>query len=234
MRRPSREINIFSLSALDLFASALGAFILLTVILFPYYLKNHEIVSKMTQLQQELESTQSQLTECQSQLEQSQRQTQECQSQQAQSQQQLEKCQAEVTTCREQLAQTFLAVIIKWQTQQDIDLHIIDPGGHEFYFSKNNQSRNDFPGVEAELSVDMTTGPGIEIWENPQARPGTYKVYANLYARKGDSNNPIIKSSVYFRDGSVKFNEKRLTQEKTKVLLGSIVVKPDGSVQIIG
>ncbi len=39
MRRPSRELNIFSLSALDLFASAMGAFILITVVLFPYYLK---------------------------------------------------------------------------------------------------------------------------------------------------------------------------------------------------
>lgn len=38
MRRPNREINIFSMSALDLFASALGAFVLLTIILLPYYL----------------------------------------------------------------------------------------------------------------------------------------------------------------------------------------------------
>lgn len=37
MRRRSREINIFNVSALDLFASALGAFILITVVLFPYF-----------------------------------------------------------------------------------------------------------------------------------------------------------------------------------------------------
>lgn len=37
MRRRSREINIFSISALDLFASAMGAFILVAVVLFPYY-----------------------------------------------------------------------------------------------------------------------------------------------------------------------------------------------------
>lgn len=37
MRRTSREINIFSMSALDLFASAMGAFILIAIILFPYY-----------------------------------------------------------------------------------------------------------------------------------------------------------------------------------------------------
>jgi len=39
MKRKNREINIFSMSALDLFASALGAFILIMLILMPYYLK---------------------------------------------------------------------------------------------------------------------------------------------------------------------------------------------------
>jgi uncharacterized protein with von Willebrand factor type A (vWA) domain len=37
MRRLSRETTIFTTSAIDLFASALGAFILLVMILFPYY-----------------------------------------------------------------------------------------------------------------------------------------------------------------------------------------------------
>ncbi len=37
MKRRGREVNIFSMSALDLFASALGAFILIAVVLFPYF-----------------------------------------------------------------------------------------------------------------------------------------------------------------------------------------------------
>lgn len=37
MKRASREISAFNLSALDLFASALGAFILLTVIFLPFF-----------------------------------------------------------------------------------------------------------------------------------------------------------------------------------------------------
>ena len=37
MKRRSREINIFSISALDIFASALGAFILISVVLLPYF-----------------------------------------------------------------------------------------------------------------------------------------------------------------------------------------------------
>ena len=37
MRRLNRDTTVFSTSAIDLFASALGAFILLVMILFPYY-----------------------------------------------------------------------------------------------------------------------------------------------------------------------------------------------------
>jgi hypothetical protein len=37
MRRPDRDTSVFTTSAIDLFASALGAFILLVMILFPYY-----------------------------------------------------------------------------------------------------------------------------------------------------------------------------------------------------
>lgn len=37
MRKPGRETTVFTTSAIDLFASALGAFILLVMILFPYY-----------------------------------------------------------------------------------------------------------------------------------------------------------------------------------------------------
>ena len=37
MKKSSRELNIFSMSALDLFASALGAFILITIVLLPFF-----------------------------------------------------------------------------------------------------------------------------------------------------------------------------------------------------
>ena len=37
MKRAHREINIFSLSALDLFASALGAFMVVSLVLLPYF-----------------------------------------------------------------------------------------------------------------------------------------------------------------------------------------------------
>jgi hypothetical protein len=43
VKRRSRDINTFSLSAIDLFACAMGAFILLSIILFQYYLKSKTV-----------------------------------------------------------------------------------------------------------------------------------------------------------------------------------------------
>jgi len=37
MKSQRRNISVFSISALDLFAAALGAFILIVLVLFPYY-----------------------------------------------------------------------------------------------------------------------------------------------------------------------------------------------------
>jgi myosin heavy subunit len=41
-RKRNREINVFSTSAIDLFASSLGVFIILVMILFPYFGKKHK------------------------------------------------------------------------------------------------------------------------------------------------------------------------------------------------
>ena len=54
MRQRNREFNIFSISALDLFASAMGVFALIAIILFPYYLKNSDAAANR-QIRAELE-----------------------------------------------------------------------------------------------------------------------------------------------------------------------------------
>ena len=79
MKIRSREINIFSMSALDLFASALGAFMLLTIAALPFFPNTGdspelvaEVAEALEQAQQELEQTQEELSQTQSDLSQSQ------------------------------------------------------------------------------------------------------------------------------------------------------------------
>lgn len=249
MKRPNRELNIFNMSALDLFASAMGAFILLTVILFPYYQKNAKIIEDLNKTKNQLAQTQQQLSDCQAQQAALQNQLSECQSQQAQTQRQLQaceqansqnqtqieqceqarqRCEQQRHACEEKLKQTFLAVVMKWTTRnQDVDLHVIDAEGREFYFSQKRHR-----GSNAELSVDTTRGPGIEIWENPRAKVGEYKVYANLYARHGNNKNPKVLTTIYYRDGSKKLRDVTLSAVRQKKLVVIIKVNSDGDVDI--
>ena len=47
----------------------------------------------------------------------------------------LQNCQAELSACEDKLRQTFLAVVIQWETERhDVDLHIFDPAGKEFNY----------------------------------------------------------------------------------------------------
>ena len=60
MKKRARDIEIFSLSSIDLFAAAMGAFALLTIVLLPYYQK--EIVQRtpdnaIADLLREIEAT---------------------------------------------------------------------------------------------------------------------------------------------------------------------------------
>ena len=56
MKSRSREINIFSMSALDLFASALGAFILIAVALFPYFPNTGDSEERVAEVKARLEA----------------------------------------------------------------------------------------------------------------------------------------------------------------------------------
>ncbi|MHA1538205.1 MAG: hypothetical protein ACTSUD_11670 [Alphaproteobacteria bacterium] len=49
MRKKDRTLNVFSVSALDLFASAMGTFILIAIVLFPYYLKEETAQAQLKQ-----------------------------------------------------------------------------------------------------------------------------------------------------------------------------------------
>lgn len=61
MKRRRRTLSIFTLSALDLFAVALGSFVLLVVVLLPYYRMNRDAHAEMEGVQEALKSTQSEI-----------------------------------------------------------------------------------------------------------------------------------------------------------------------------
>lgn len=259
MKSRSREINVFSMSALDLFASALGAFILISIVLMPYFLRvEHEEVDR---LRRALSEAQAALAETRQQLQQTQGELDQCRQREAacrqeveglqreverlrgdlaqarseleQAQAELRQCQGELEACEEKLSKTFLAVVIQWKASgHDVDLHIIDPAGNRFYYQEPKH-----PPWPGELSADTTRGPGVEIWEVAQARPGEYRVLYNFYSRDDDNpENPIVEGGVYHRDGHVELRDRRLARvgsdNVNAVLVAIVTVNDDGNVEI--
>lgn len=231
------------MSALDLFASALGAFILLTIMLFPSYLDDIKNKEKIIELETELEEIKKRIKNNTVQLdskvallkncEASLSSVAECTKQQENLKVKLKNCQQQHQSCLTQLGHTFLIVVLKWQTQeQDIDLYVIDNKGRKFYYKRHNRNQAHYLGSLAELSVDTKVGPGIEIWETPSAEPGIYKIYADLYDRVGLPDNPVVSTSLYYRDGFKKLPQRTLSAEETLVLIAKIQVKKNGKIII--
>lgn len=213
MKRKNREINIFNMSALDLFASAMGAFLVLAVVSLPYYLKvDPDLIDQLKQCKGQLQSTQQQLQQCQ-----------------AQNQQ----LQAENEQLQRDLAKTFLSVVILWPNKDDVDLHVTDPNGNEFYYSKHNRDRRDFPNSNAQLSWDVLKGPGAEVWDSASPESGIYKVEYLLYSKKDTSSVATIKGKLYYRDGFIDLPEKTLSRSGQKVIAIKVKLDSDGKVTLL-
>ena len=254
MKPRNREINIFNLSMMDVISGALGAFLIIVIILFPYYRKdiaseNRELREKLNaaetalaqaeearqQVQQSLERAEQarrQAELARQQAEQARQQAEQARLQAEQAAQQantqLQQAQQALKDCRERENKTFMVIVIKWQTlAHDVDLHVIDPSGAEFFYQ-----RKSIPGRPGELSEDDQLGPGNEVWEVRQAPPGKYKVYYNLYNRHGNSQNPVVSGRVFYRDGSKEFRDITLTRDSYKTPVAIITVKENGDVEI--
>ena len=225
MRRPNRNIEIFSISALDLFASALGAFILVAIILFPYYLKDQKSNDTLVQTQKALSEAQAQRDAAQATAAALQARAGQDAATLAALQSQLDKAQSVVT-------KPFLVIGIKWTVAgADVDLHVTDPAGNEFYWFKNNDRRRDYPASTAELSYDMTSGPAVELWQDPSAMPGRYKVEYVANALP-DGYKVEVVGSVFDRGGKRELPARTLAKSGERLLAAILTVKADGSVDI--
>ncbi|WPL17897.1 hypothetical protein Thiowin_02940 [Thiorhodovibrio winogradskyi] len=221
LKRRSREISIFNLSLLDVFASAMAAFLIIMIILLPYYERDAIAEqARIVELERALESSQN----AQAQAE-AARDAAEAQAQSARAEAERERQRADSLASR--LARTFLVLYIRWNTRDDVDLHVIDPSGAEFYFEHKTR-----PGRPGELSEDTVNGPGNEVWEVRDTPPGGYRIFARLYKVK-DTRKPVeVQGRVFHRDGSNPFPTVRLRETGDSVLITTIHVDEDGNVEL--
>ena len=208
MKKLNREINVFSMSALDLFASALGAFIILGVMLLPYFPNTGDSPERVAEIRALL----------QAQIEENARQVE-----------QIETLQEEIQETRDVLRiaqkKKYLLLAISWATQDDVDLHVVDPDGREFY-----HAGREFSGSPARFEEDNIQGPGNEIWLHPEVAPGQYKIYYNLYNQRTSSVS--VRGLILHTDGREEIPSRLLSRGGEKPLIAVVHVDDDGTIEV--
>jgi hypothetical protein len=184
MRRPRRNIEVFSISVIDLLASALGAFILISIILFPFYNQHQQLEKTKTDLKVIAEETKKASEQKKKFQEVVFRQLEDIK-QAVTAADGLELCKKQESACRAALGKTFLIIGIEWDERCDVDIFITDPRGNEFSYRAKNENFQNFKASKGQLSLDMLDGPGVEIWQNPEAENGLYRVNYSVHCKAG-------------------------------------------------
>lgn len=274
MKRRSREVSIFSMSALDLFASALGAFILLAIVMFPYFpntgtADQRDLEEALGRLQeeeansQELQEVLQEIREdferrladvraaAQREVEAARQERDDAQSAAAAAQQDAETARAaaavaqrELSDAHETLAEggdrenaleqalererrrKFLLVTVSWDDEDDVDLHVVDPAGNEFYYGATTHR-----GSSARFEEDTVNGPGNEVWLHPQVTPGEYRIYYNLFRENG-APGVSVRGAVAHSIDRDELPSRRLAVVGERTLVATVVVDRDANVTV--
>lgn len=178
------------------------------------------------QLQEQVQAAQDEADALREALQQASRELEDAQQQLNEENAGMARLEEELQAAREQLAKTFLVIYIQWPEQGvDVDLHVTDPAGAEFYYAEATH-----PGRPGELSEDVVNGPGAEVWEIREAEPGNYLVEANLYSMPSGTSSSTAKGRIFFRDGSVPIEPTTMRRVGEKTVLLRFSVNDEGDV----
>ncbi len=201
MKKRNREINIFSMSALDLFASAMGAFLLIAVMALPYYLKtDKDLVVQVEKLQKELHQIKALLQNVEKKLKKAEQENKKIISSNNDLQKKLENVKQknkalksendnlkkQAKNMQKELSKTFCVIRMGWKSEygQDVDLYVIDPLGNTFKYNART-----FPNSTASLTIDAgyptKAKNGDEVWIAKKLIQGTYTIKYKYVSGKG-------------------------------------------------
>ncbi|HZP75590.1 MAG TPA: hypothetical protein VFB45_05555 [Pseudolabrys sp.] len=237
MRRPHRNIEIFSMSVLDMFASALGAFIMVSVILFPYYKKDvsqelTETKKVLAEKSKELDTKLKQVREVEEKVRKQNQDVKQIRDTQAN----LNVCKQGLNQCQVEMGKNFLLVEIQWDKAINVDLHVTDPAGNEYYWRKTNRCLCDFPGEKARLSVDSfgSSRGGIEVWIAPDVKTGSY--FVDYVIDRPTDEQVQVTGTVIDREGTHAIAPKALVRrepgQEARLRAAELRVAADGTLKI--
>jgi hypothetical protein len=112
-----------------------------------------------------------------------------------------------------------------WDTQADIDLHVIEPGGSEIYWELRHGDQG------GELDVDDIDGFGPEniYWVQGKGPPGQYKWFVHYFGGLGGVAVPTTWKVRIKHDGQAKVYTGKLRAPGAKSKTHTLIVAPSAN-----
>lgn len=124
-----------------------------------------------------------------------------------------------------------LKINLKWNTYDDLDLHVIDPEDQEICYSKKNATCQ---GVMGQLDIDANAGghksntPQENIYWEGKAPLGNYKVDVVYFSKKDNVERVDFVVTIYSDNGNAKVYTGSLKQPKEKVCIAKFNISENG------
>ena len=212
IRKRLKEINIFSMSVVDLFACALGAFILIALILFPYYLKSDPVPCPICPdptpcpicepptpcpICEDCPPPCPEVPEC-------------------------PVCPPESVEKKD-----YLLVLMSWEPEDDVDMYVKDPTGAVYSYQNI-----EYPHSPAQFAEDNKVGPGNEIWIHPpEVVPGIYEVFYHYFAQRTGSVL-VEQANIVTQENQYSIPDCRLRRQGEWQKVATINVDTEGNIQV--
>jgi len=216
MRR--REINIFSISFLDLLSGALGAVLILFIIIPK--MTNESPQTAQNQQQQNTETENDLLRE---RLEQTRRQLLD-------TQQELEQVKRNTSDGRMFGMNAQLGAVIVWPENIDVDLYVKNlNNGDVCFFGKRETTFGSL--MEDVTSRDSRDDDRYELFYQHRIIPGRYLIYVNIYmgVDLSHTDSATVDGYVVIFPGTgdeqkINFRQIRLTRRGENIAIGTLTV----------
>lgn len=186
MKKKNRQVNIFSISTLDLFASAMGVFLVIAVISLPYYLKSNKKIEKEFKI---LKKQNEQISK------------------------KLAQAQKENNSLKKS---TFCVIKMEWKSKNthDVDLYVTDANANVFFYKQPKIKGDNNSLLTVDAGYPKLTNSGAEIWLTKKLKKGTYtieyayakgtppvEVYGTILTKTLEKKMP---KKVFYESGKIK------------------------------
>lgn len=113
-----------------------------------------------------------------------------------------------------------LKITLKWNTIDDLDLHVIDPAGQTIYYNQKKCTCQNIVGcldIDANARPPYITTPVENIYWEGTAPIGKYRVLVNLFTKRSDNSEILFTVTIYPEKGESKTFTNKVMKPKEPV-----------------